>query len=205
MLRYVALLLLILLLALEVKLWTGEWGMREVWRLRAARRRAESRKTRSSSSATRRLSAEVQDLKNGKEAIEERARSELGLIKPGETFYQVVEPPSADAKKDADDRPLSPLLWCVVPAAGRSTRFGGAVPKQYLPLAGKPLLLHTLERLAAHPRIAGLMVALAADDRYWPGISALSGKPVLTTIGGDERADSVLAGLLALRDKVRRR
>ena len=55
-------------------------------------------------------------------------------------------------------------LWCVVPAAGRGARVGGEVPKQYLPIAGKPMLLHTLERLAAHPRIAGLMVVLASDD-----------------------------------------
>ena len=93
-------------------------------------------------------------------------------------------------------------LWCVVPAAGRSTRVGGDVPKQYLPIAGKTLLLHTLERLAMHPRIAGLMVALAADDACWPGISALSGKSVLNASGGAERADSVLAGLRALRERV---
>ena len=93
-------------------------------------------------------------------------------------------------------------LWCVVPAAGRSTRIGGNVPKQYLAIVGKTLLLHTLERLAAHPRIAGLMVALAADDACWPGTSALLGKPVLTATGGGERAESVLAGLRALRDKV---
>ena len=89
-------------------------------------------------------------------------------------------------------------LWCVVPAAGRGQRFGGEVPKQYRLLAGKPLLLRTLEKLAAHPRIAGLMVALAADDAHWPGIEALCGKPVLTCGGGDARADSVLAGLRAL-------
>jgi 2-C-methyl-D-erythritol 4-phosphate cytidylyltransferase len=93
-------------------------------------------------------------------------------------------------------------LWCVVPAAGRSTRVGGDVPKQYLPIAGKPLLLHTLERLAAHPRIAGLMVVLAADDPHWPRIATLHGKPVLTATGGVERADSVLAGLLALHSRV---
>lgn len=90
-------------------------------------------------------------------------------------------------------------LWCVVPAAGRSTRVGGDIPKQYLPLAGKPLLLQTLERLAAHPRVAGLMVVLAAGDRHWPGIADLQGKPVRTAVGGSERADSVLAGLAALR------
>lgn len=93
-------------------------------------------------------------------------------------------------------------LWCVVPAAGRGARFGGDLPKQYLALAGKPLLLHTLERLAAHPRVAGLVVALAAGDPHWPGLSSLHGKPVSTCVGGGERADSVLAGLRALAGKV---
>lgn len=89
-------------------------------------------------------------------------------------------------------------LWCVVPAAGRGTRVGGDLPKQYLPLAGRPLILHTLDRLAAHPLIAGLMVVLGASDELWPSIDQLGGKPVLTAIGGAERCDSVLAGLNAL-------
>ena len=95
-------------------------------------------------------------------------------------------------------------LWCVVPAAGRGARFGGGVPKQYLPLAGRPLLLRTLERLAAHADIAGLMIALAADDAHWPGISSLHDKPVSACIGGGERAESVLAGLHALHDRVQK-
>ena len=90
------------------------------------------------------------------------------------------------------------MLWCVVPAAGRGTRVGGDCPKQYLPLAGRPLILHTLERLAAHPRIAGLLVTLATADPHWPGLDVLHGKPVLTAVGGAERSDSVLAGLAAL-------
>lgn len=89
-------------------------------------------------------------------------------------------------------------LWCVVPAAGRGARFGGEVPKQYVDVLGRPLLLRTLERLAAHPRVAGLMVVLASDDRRWPGLDAIAGKPVLTAAGGTERAASVLAGLRAL-------
>lgn len=89
-------------------------------------------------------------------------------------------------------------LWCVVPAAGRGRRVGGDVPKQYLPLAGRPLIEHTLARLAAHPRVAGLMVALAVDDAHWPRLTQLTGKPVLTARGGAERADSVLAALRAL-------
>lgn len=93
-------------------------------------------------------------------------------------------------------------LWCVVPAAGRGARFGGDVPKQYLPLAGRALILHTLERLAAHPRIAGLMVVLAAQDPWWPGVREINGKPVHTASGGSERGDSVLSGLRALPDSV---
>jgi 2-C-methyl-D-erythritol 4-phosphate cytidylyltransferase len=94
------------------------------------------------------------------------------------------------------------MLWCVVPAAGRGARVGGSCPKQYLPLAGRPLIEHTLERLAAHPRIAGLLVTLAAADAHWPGLAMLNGKPVLATTGGTERSDSVLAGLDALPETV---
>lgn len=97
---------------------------------------------------------------------------------------------------------MSAALWCVVPAAGRGMRMGADCPKQYLPLAGKPLIAHTLQRLAAHPRIAGLMVVLGARDEYWPGIFALHGKPVRTTLGGVERSDSVLAGIEALPPEV---
>jgi len=95
-----------------------------------------------------------------------------------------------------------PGSWCVVPAAGRGTRVGGDCPKQYLSLAGRPMILHTLDRLAACPQIVGLLVVLGADDRLWPGVDTVHGKPVRTTIGGAERSDSVLAGLDALPDDV---
>ena len=99
MLRYAALILLALLIALEVKLWAGDGGMREVWLLerRLSEQKDENQKLKQRNDA---LSAEVQDLKNGKTAIEERARAEQGLIKPGEVFYQVVEPQPGDKKSD---------------------------------------------------------------------------------------------------------
>jgi 2-C-methyl-D-erythritol 4-phosphate cytidylyltransferase len=93
-------------------------------------------------------------------------------------------------------------LWCVVPAAGKGVRAGGDRPKQYQPLAGRPLLDHTLERLAAHPRIAGLVVVIAADDLHFSAVESIGGKPLITAIGGGERSDSVLAGVLALPAKV---
>ena len=90
------------------------------------------------------------------------------------------------------------MIWAVIPAAGRGTRFGGERPKQYLEIAGRPLIAHALDALLAHPRVAGAMVALAAGDPHWPGWHERLGKPVLTCAGGAERADSVLAALRAL-------
>ena len=95
------------------------------------------------------------------------------------------------------------MTWAVVPAAGRGLRAGGEIPKQYRALLGKPLIEHTLRRLASHPRIEGIVVAIAADDAHWPGWGALEGKPLIATHGGGERADSVLAGLRSLPESVR--
>lgn len=95
------------------------------------------------------------------------------------------------------------MTWAVVPAAGHGSRFGGGVPKQYLEVAGEPLLAHTLRALLAHAGVAGAVVVLAPGDPRWPGWSALEGKPVLACVGGETRADSVLAGLDALPGSVR--
>ena len=93
-------------------------------------------------------------------------------------------------------------LWAVIPAAGRGTRVGGDVPKQYLEVAGRPLIAHALQALLAHPRVAGAMVALSPDDVRWPGWMQWNGKPVMRCVGGGERADSVLAALRALPTEV---
>jgi len=100
-LRWVALILLALLLALGVKLWAGEWGFREIARLQAqiAEQKAENAKLQQRNDQ---LKADVEDLRNGKDAVEERARAELGLIKADEIFYQVVEPAPGEAKAGAD-------------------------------------------------------------------------------------------------------
>lgn len=90
------------------------------------------------------------------------------------------------------------MSWALVPAAGSGRRFGADIPKQYLKAAGKSLIEHALDALLSHPDIEGAVVALAADDPHWPGWTTLHGKPVLTCIGGGERADSVLAALRAL-------
>ena len=81
--------LIVLLLALQYRLWFGDGSVQEVWRLReeAKSTRAELIELYSRNQA---LAAEVADLKSGLEAIEERARAELGMIGQNETFYQFV-------------------------------------------------------------------------------------------------------------------
>ena len=87
--RWLALLLLVLAIFLQIRLWWGPGGMREVRALRAQvqAQQADNARLRKRNAL---LEAEVADLKTGTHAIEAHARSELGLIKPGETFYQVV-------------------------------------------------------------------------------------------------------------------
>ncbi|HZX80446.1 MAG TPA: 2-C-methyl-D-erythritol 4-phosphate cytidylyltransferase [Lysobacter sp.] len=92
-------------------------------------------------------------------------------------------------------------IWAVVPAAGSGSRFGGELPKQYVEVAGRPLIAHALDALLAHPRVEGAMVALAPADARWPGWTSLHGKPVLTCEGAAERAGTVLAALDALRGR----
>lgn len=102
MLRWIALVLVVLLIALQLKLWVGEGGMGEV-RLLRERVSAQQEENERLKQRNQALSAEVGDLKHGQQAVEARARAELGLIKPGETFYQVVEPGAAK-KKDGDGK-----------------------------------------------------------------------------------------------------
>ncbi|HET8819178.1 MAG TPA: 2-C-methyl-D-erythritol 4-phosphate cytidylyltransferase [Xanthomonadaceae bacterium] len=89
-------------------------------------------------------------------------------------------------------------VWAIVPAAGRGARFGGDVPKQYLSIAGQPLVGHAIDAVLSDARVAGVVVAVAPDDTRWPGWTRRQGKPVVTSMGGGERADSVLAALQAL-------
>ncbi|MEP6938195.1 MAG: cell division protein FtsB [Rudaea sp.] len=95
----VALVLLALLLALGVKLWAGDWGLREIERLKGqiAAQKAENTSLKQRNDM---LSADVEDLRKGKDAVEERARTELGLIKSDEVFYQVVDPEPSEKKKE---------------------------------------------------------------------------------------------------------
>jgi len=92
-----------------------------------------------------------------------------------------------------------PRHFAIVPAAGSGARFGAECPKQYLPLAGRPLIFHTLLALCAAPRIDRVIVVLAPDDGWWGGYDWRDLGPKLEVVyaGGATRAASVLAGLRA--------
>jgi cell division protein FtsB len=81
-----------LLLALQYPLWFGSGGLLAVWKLQREidQQLAENARLRERNAT---LEAEVNDLKQGVAALEERARTELGMVKKGETFYQVIEKP----------------------------------------------------------------------------------------------------------------
>jgi 2-C-methyl-D-erythritol 4-phosphate cytidylyltransferase len=89
----------------------------------------------------------------------------------------------------------------IVVAAGRSTRLAGGEAKQFRPLAGVPLVLRAVRPFAAHPEVAQLVLVLPpADVASPPPFLAAHQSPAFTLVaGGAERADSVAAGLAALR------
>lgn len=104
--RWVSVILLALILVWQYPLWFGKGGWLKVWEL--DRQVNEEYKVNQKTKARNAiLDAEVRDLKLGTEAIEERARSDLGMIKSGEVFYQLVgdiPPLAASAVGDSRQR-----------------------------------------------------------------------------------------------------
>jgi len=88
--RIIAIILGLLFLVLQYDLWLGEGSLATVWRLQKeiSTQKVENKKINERNDS---LVAEVNDLKKGDAAIEERARNELGMIKKGETYIQVVD------------------------------------------------------------------------------------------------------------------
>jgi 2-C-methyl-D-erythritol 4-phosphate cytidylyltransferase len=94
---------------------------------------------------------------------------------------------------------MSEPCWAVVPAAGIGRRMGGEIPKQYLPLQGRRVIDHTLQRLLEHPRIERLYVALSAADELWQQGEYAAHPRVERVIGGEQRCHSVLNALHRLQ------
>ena len=100
--RILVAILLILLLVLQYDLWVGDGSLATVWRLQKEVDEQQLENTHLDE-RNEALSAEVKDLKTGLDAIEERSRNDLGMLKEGETYIQVVEEPSDEGRGTRDE------------------------------------------------------------------------------------------------------
>lgn len=96
----------------------------------------------------------------------------------------------------------SPAYWFIVPAAGSGRRMGSEKPKQYLQIQNKTILDHSLSRLLAVKQLAGIVLALDSEDTEFSQSRYAQHDKIVRVVGGKERADSVLAGLNYLKDKI---
>lgn len=91
----------------------------------------------------------------------------------------------------------------IIPAAGAGNRMASAIPKQYLPLCGKPIVSHSIQTFFACPRIASINLALSSEDFFWRSLTLDSNsRLVLHYTGGETRAQTVLNTLEAMRPHV---
>lgn len=86
----------------------------------------------------------------------------------------------------------APKIAALIVAAGQGSRAGGALPKQYQQLRGRPMLAHSVATLAAHPAISDLLVVISPEHRHLYDLA------IPYVLGGKERQDSVRLGLEAL-------
>ncbi|MBX6319444.1 cell division protein FtsB [Pigmentiphaga sp.] len=112
--RLLTLIIALLLVLIQYPLWLGKGGWLRTWELE---RQLEAQRQTNEELRTRNLAldAEVRDLKSGTDAIEERARYELGMLKEGEAFVQIVEGPAAAAIAPGT-APASPQRRMTAPA-----------------------------------------------------------------------------------------
>ena len=91
------------------------------------------------------------------------------------------------------------LFHLIIPAAGAGSRMGDVLPKQYLRLAGKPMIAHTIQVFFNHPRIASIHLALNPADEFWRSLTLEpASKLKLHYTGGESRAATVLNTLNAI-------
>jgi 2-C-methyl-D-erythritol 4-phosphate cytidylyltransferase len=95
-------------------------------------------------------------------------------------------------------------IFAIIPAAGQGTRIGESVPKQYIPIAGLPMMFHSIAALASIGRIERVFVTLSPLDRHWGqhDWSALPDKIEAVFAGGARRAESVMNTLLTLDKRI---
>jgi 2-C-methyl-D-erythritol 4-phosphate cytidylyltransferase len=89
--------------------------------------------------------------------------------------------------------------WAIVPAAGKGMRMGGKKPKQYLTVAGKTIIEHSLAPLLNNNRIHKIVLVLAENDSYWRTLPLAEHSKIIVVFGGAERCHSVFNGVEALQ------
>ena len=133
--RWLALALAALLVALQYPLWLGKGGWLRVWDAQATLEvlRAQNGELRTRNAAMR---AEIADLKAGLDAVEERARSQLGMIKDREVFFQVIEPTAAGRSPAGGAPGWDPAAWNLPSAPAAAA--GDAAANQAEPSSSSP-------------------------------------------------------------------
>ena len=96
----------------------------------------------------------------------------------------------------------SPRYVALIPAAGIGARMGADIPKQYVPIAGKPMLQHVLDTFASSGAIVHTYLVVSAEDAYIASACADASRITVLYNGGATRHQSVLNGLQAMRDQV---
>ena len=90
-------------------------------------------------------------------------------------------------------------VHALIPAAGHSVRFGGTTVKQYAHMMGSPVIAYSIEALLRHEAVESVTVALASDDGIFDELIRPQFPEVMTTLGGDSRAQTVMNGLDFIR------
>ncbi len=93
--------------------------------------------------------------------------------------------------------------WVAIPAAGIGKRVGADKPKQYIDIYGKTILEHTVDCFLHREDIAGIVVAIASDDSFWPTLPISTHEKIIVAPGGEERFNSVTNALESLADCAR--
>ncbi len=92
-------------------------------------------------------------------------------------------------------------VHALIPAAGRSVRFGGTTLKQYAHLLGQAVIAHSIQAVRRHPAVAAVTVALAPDDGIYDELVRPAYPAVRTVAGGDSRARTVMNGLASILEQ----
>jgi len=95
----------------------------------------------------------------------------------------------------------TPRCWALIPCAGTGSRSGAAGPKQYQSIAGKPMVMHTLQAFEEVTRIDQTLIVVSPDDSFFQTPEALNASFIVASCGGSTRAASVFNGIRALLEE----